>query len=279
MVEDASVKMLEVLDRALAGEDPISYLIGTISSVIRVQCYQAAREKVVESLDTPLDDEEECALYELLPSTMNLVSSPHDVHDHTPLYEAIEALSPTQRTIILRRYGLCEHASEAPCEIERDLQITQPNFLNHERRAYGTLYFHLRTSYPAYAEDNIPLAEHRGSRRETEEYTVTTEQRRKLDEAYTALQASGQKITGATLGRAAHVNDVAATMYLKHREPERMRMTGTRTAEQRLDEAYTALQASGQKITAKALRCAAQVNTHRASDYLHQRRNAAQISA
>jgi hypothetical protein len=188
------------------------------------------------------------------------------------------------------------------------------------RKAYGTLYFALAPTYPTYAEDNAPLMERsRLPAYADGTWTITTDQRQRLDDAYAALQASGQKITGKTLAAAAHIDSTCAlsylrehrneqeaptdqrqrlddayatlqasgqeiaartlaaaahvgqlttALYLKQREPDRMR-----TVEQRLDDAYATLQASGQKITVRTLAAAAHVDGHRVAAYLKQREN------
>jgi DNA-directed RNA polymerase specialized sigma24 family protein len=102
----------------------------------------------------------------------------------------------------------------------------------------------------------------------------------RLDQAYAALATSGQPITYRSLMQEAQVkNDGLVCQYLHAHDAERRQRYLERQQlpdrEQRIEQAYTVLQASGQPITVERLKHAAQVDSGFASAYLKQRRQQA----
>jgi hypothetical protein len=102
----------------------------------------------------------------------------------------------------------------------------------------------------------------------------------RLDQAYAALATSGQPITYRSLMQEAQVkNDGLACQYLQAHDAERRQRYLERQQlpdrAKRIEQAYVALQASGQPITVERLKQGAQVDTGFASAYLKQRRQQA----
>jgi RNA polymerase sigma factor (sigma-70 family) len=107
---------------------------------------------------------------------------------------------------------------------------------------------------------------------------VPVEQR--LDQAYAQLEAEGRTIAISTLARAAHVDYKAAADYLKrHNHALTIERAVVRAvpAEQRMDQAYAELQATGRPFAAEALARMAHVSQTVARDYLKRHNHAPTI--
>ncbi len=133
LVSVGNLAIVERLDRALTVENPVAYLNGVAKLAIRSYCYkhsqlitqQKGKPFVwVESLEAPLANGKECLADRLCAQVPEPQQQPADC---SALYEAISALTPKQRYVILRHFGLDGDAPESIVALSQRLSATKPN--------------------------------------------------------------------------------------------------------------------------------------------------------
>lgn len=124
----ANLAMLEKLDRALAVERPFAYLQTTASGAIRSAVCKAPQ---TYSLDLPLCDGSTDTFADQLAAPAT--AAPAEEQDYALLYQAIETLTDQQRDLVLRRFGLLEHAPESYPTISK-------SWKNSGKHLYGRIY-------------------------------------------------------------------------------------------------------------------------------------------
>ncbi len=132
LVSVGNLAIVERLDKALTVENPVAYLYGVAKLAIRSYCYthsqlitQVRGRPMVwtDSLDAPLCNDKGC-LADLLVAPEQTPKG--EQSDFARLYEAINALTPKQRYVILRFYGLDDDAPESIASISRRLSSANP---------------------------------------------------------------------------------------------------------------------------------------------------------
>jgi DNA-directed RNA polymerase sigma subunit (sigma70/sigma32) len=149
LVSIGNLAIVERLDKALSVENPVAYLYGVAKLAIRSYCYthsqlitQVRGRPMVwtDSLDAPLCDRKGC-LADTLVAQQQLPQQEHS--DHGRLYEAIIALTPKQRYVIQRFYGLDGDAPESMASISRRLSPINPK-VTIARNRYNNAIMSLR---------------------------------------------------------------------------------------------------------------------------------------
>jgi DNA-directed RNA polymerase sigma subunit (sigma70/sigma32) len=149
LVSIGNLAIVECLDKALTVENPVAYLYGIAKLAIRSYCYthsqlitQVRGRPMVwtDSLDAPLCNCKGC-LADILVAQEQLPQ--HERSDHGRLYEAINALTPKQRYVIQRFYGLDGDAPESMASISRRLSPINPK-VTIARNRYNNAIMSLR---------------------------------------------------------------------------------------------------------------------------------------
>jgi DNA-directed RNA polymerase sigma subunit (sigma70/sigma32) len=132
LVSVGNLAIVECLEKALTVDNPVAYLYGVAKLAIRSYCYTHSQLMTqvrgrpfvwVDSLDAPLCNRQGCIADFLVAP----VQAPQqEQSDFTRLYEAINALTPKQRYVIVRYYGLDGDAPESIASISRRLSPTNP---------------------------------------------------------------------------------------------------------------------------------------------------------
>jgi len=269
LIAVGNLALVEKLDQALATDHPVPYLLTSAYGVIRSHCrtHQSlittpdsmeAPPLTIVSMNAPFAGDDSQTLADTLAAPA-VAQASEPATDYTALHQAVEALPPRQRTVILRHYGLHALAPQALCEIKRDVYgTTSTNVDQHKKRGLTTLRYHLALTYPQYAAHEVSRQEQR------------------LAEAYSVLQASGQPITVDRLRTLTKADANLARLYLTQREGSPTQRNQQR-AYQRLNQAYAHLQATGQRISVRSLAREARVNTSAISAYLKQIDGAASL--
>jgi len=170
----------------------------------------------------------------------------------TTSWPAIDALSPIQRTLITRLFGLHEAGTAQDIrEISQQLygesssQAISRAFVV-KTKALNRLYSLLASQYP-HAGDSATLPQRRPHQNYAQLLISPVHQQR-LAQAVADLQSSGQKITQNALEKATHIRGPIVGAYLQQQglaQPDR---------QQRLEQALAELQGSGQHVTLGALK-------------------------
>lgn len=147
LMAEANLQMLERVDKALSADDPVAYLMTIAVRAMRVYCtYYAPLIRrpelslerlaktqpapfLMESLDAPVSEDGKEAYYEQIAAPdLHLVEEQQQdqqVHDcFAQLYDALQRLSSSRRTALIRLYGLFGQPAETPADIARTSQIT-----------------------------------------------------------------------------------------------------------------------------------------------------------
>ena len=132
LVSVGNLAIVECLEKALAVENPVAYLYGVAKLAIRSYCYTHSQLMTqvkgrpfvwVDSLDAPLCNGKGC----LADSMVAQEQAPKkEQSDFARLYDAINALTPKQRYVIMRFYGLDGDAPEPIASISRRLSPDNP---------------------------------------------------------------------------------------------------------------------------------------------------------
>ncbi|MGI9057452.1 MAG: RNA polymerase sigma factor [Ktedonobacteraceae bacterium] len=230
LAQEGSQALLECFGQALHADNPLSYLLGCAYGAIRRYCHRFNTLIVspemacpccpIERLDVPVsggvvfEGEEKMTLGER-------VSAPSRVEsevDERPIVQAIDTLVPTVREVMWRWSGLAQTGAETVQEIAGGV--------HGESSAYKTVYSRwwrgrlvlrekLKGVYPRwYAQSVLEGPKYKAY----QEVRINREQRQRLDRAYDALQARGQKVTGVALGKEAGVAHTRVGVYLRERE-------------------------------------------------------------
>ena len=132
LVSVGNLAIVECLEKALTVDNPVAYLYGVAKLAVKSYCYthsqlitQAKGKPLVwvDSLDAPFRSGQGCLADVLVaPGQAPKQEQP----DFTRLYAAITALTPKQRYVIMRFFGLDGDAPESIASISRRLSPTNP---------------------------------------------------------------------------------------------------------------------------------------------------------
>jgi|GEM_PF-1227908 len=190
-----------------------------------------------------------------------------DSHEHTRKQLQVDALlshlSPRAEHVLRLSFGLFEEdgRSRSPAEIADLLDI--PVHAVHTTRQQALS--RLRTI--ANGQTGHPVQRKRAPSRRGERPSPTTrwgeprqltDGQQRLERAWTYLEAQHLPVTAAQLARLAAVHFITADRFLRRRT--RPAEGAERSLTERLEQAYTQLQATGKRVTAYAL--AKQVDVH-----------------
>jgi DNA-directed RNA polymerase sigma subunit (sigma70/sigma32) len=132
LVSVGNLALVECLEKALTIDNPVAYLHGVVKLAMKAYCYKHSQLIThqrgqpfvrVASLDAPQENGEGCAA--------EMLSAPPPEPERTPancdkLYRAIRTLTPKQRYVILRCFGLDGAAPEPIAAISRRLSPANP---------------------------------------------------------------------------------------------------------------------------------------------------------
>jgi RNA polymerase sigma factor (sigma-70 family) len=132
IVSVGNMAIVECFEKALKVDNPVAYLYGVAKIAMKSYCFthsqliaqQRGKPFVwVDSLDAPLGNSKACYADFLAVTTSE---AQRKQADFTRLYEAINAITPKQRYVILRFFGLDGDAPEPLAAISRRLSTTNP---------------------------------------------------------------------------------------------------------------------------------------------------------
>jgi len=258
------------LDRALQTDHPYAYLLTAAYHVIRKYAWQyrsliatpGAKKGSgvfpipVTSLDAPLSDKNKGTLVDLIDA--HAPALPAQASDCQPLHQALEHLPSSLRTVISRLYGMGGMGRERVSELRQDPDGRTHTFEAVEQqkeRALTFLYLRLQERYPQYLVKQTEA--------EYAELPAHLKLVQRLEQAYTVLQASGEKITADRLAKEARVEPYLAGEFLRQRGEDWASQQA-----QRLEDAYARLLASGCPRTTQRLVKAAHVDWPVAKQFL-----------
>ncbi len=133
LVSVGNLAIVECLEKALTAENPVAYLYGVAKLAIRSYCYKHSqlitqvRGKQfvwVDSLEAPIGNSQQCLADQLVAPAQEAQQQPADF---TALYEAISTLTPKQREVVLRHFGLDGDAPESIVVLSRRLSTANAN--------------------------------------------------------------------------------------------------------------------------------------------------------
>lgn len=260
-------KMEHALEHAAC---PFAYFVTTLERAMVHYCFQFCSPVQAEgtivpvtSMDRPRGQEDDSTLYDEI-AAPPLAGTSAQQQDYMPLYQAIEALPEKEQLAIFASFQLEAHVLDS----HPGWEMARTTNWYFRARALTTLRQTLASAYAPYASEYIP------PRKGTCSYAalqISSSQRQRLDQAYAALQAQGQRPTTRKLGRLAGVGTHTANAYLnEHGLIER----AAGLQQRKLDEAYARLLANGEHLTLERLRQAAGVGWGYASAYLRQKNQA-----
>ena len=149
LVSVGNLAIVECFEKALTVDNPVAYLLGVAKLAVKAYCCkhsglitrQRGQSFVrVDSLDAPLENGQGCLADMLSVPTQEPQQEPADF---TKLYEAINAITPKQRYVILRHFGLDGDAPETIATISRRLSQSNPK-VTIARNRYNTAIRSLR---------------------------------------------------------------------------------------------------------------------------------------
>ena len=132
LVSVGNVAIVECFEKALTVENPVAYLHGVAKIAVKAYCFkhsglithQCGQPFMqVDSLDAPIGNSQGCLANRLTAPEQEPQREPADF---AKLYRAISALTPKQRYVILRYFGLDGDAPEPLAAISRRLSTTNP---------------------------------------------------------------------------------------------------------------------------------------------------------
>jgi hypothetical protein len=207
----------------------------------------------MESLDAPLLNDETETVADLIAAPE--AESAESDRDFTPLYQAIEQLTPRRKEIVIRSYGLYDHAPERLCELAQSLygDAKRSKTTCHDIRvkALDALRQQLQEAYPQYGTYAIKPQQ----RYAYERLTLSDARRKALIEAEARLEARGERVTRRTLGREARMDDGWAALYLRECPDRQSRVSESarQARDMRLTEALAHVKARGEQISLRKL--------------------------
>jgi len=149
LVSVGNLAIVECLEKALTVDNPVAYLLGVAKLAVKAYCckhsglitHQRGQPFVwVDSLDAPLGNGQGCLAEMLSAPTHEPQQEPGDF---ASLYQAISALTPKQRYVIQRYFGLDGNAPEPIAVISRRLSHANPK-VTIARNRYNTAIRSLR---------------------------------------------------------------------------------------------------------------------------------------
>jgi DNA-directed RNA polymerase sigma subunit (sigma70/sigma32) len=149
LVSVGNLAVVECFEKALTVEKPVAYLLGVAKLAVKAYCckhsglitHQRGQPYVwVDSLDAPLGNGQGC-LTEMLVAPMQ--EPQQEPGDFDTLYGAISGLTPKQRYVVQRHFGLDGDAPEPIAVISRRLSHVNPK-VTIARNRYNTAIRSLR---------------------------------------------------------------------------------------------------------------------------------------
>ncbi len=149
LVSIGNLAIVECFEKALTVDKPVAYLLGVAKLAVRAYCckhsglitHQRGQPYVwVDSLDAPLGNGQGCLAEMLSTPTQEPQQEPGDFDT---LYQAISGLTPKQRYVIQRYFGLDGDAPEPIAAISRRLSQVNPK-VTIARNRYNTAIRSLR---------------------------------------------------------------------------------------------------------------------------------------
>lgn len=149
LVSVGNLAIVECFEKALTVEKPVAYLLGVAKLALKAYCckysslitHQRGQPFVwIDSLDAPLGNGQGCLAEMLSTPTQEPQQEPGDFDT---LYQAISGLTPKQRYVIQRYFGLDGDASELIAAISRRLSQVNPKVTiarNRYNRAIRSLH-------------------------------------------------------------------------------------------------------------------------------------------
>lgn len=135
LVSIGNLAVVECLEKALTVANPVAYLYGVARLAIRSYCYkhsqlitqQRGKPFVwVDSLEAPIGNGKECLADRLC---AQIPEPQQQSAGFATLYEAISSLTPKQRYVILRHFGLDGDAPESIVALSQRLSTTNPKLM------------------------------------------------------------------------------------------------------------------------------------------------------
>jgi DNA-directed RNA polymerase specialized sigma24 family protein len=132
LVSVGNLALVECFEKALTVENPVAYLLGVAKLAVKAYCckhsqlitHQRGQPFVwVDSPDAPRGNGQGCLAERLSAPTQESEQEPADF---STLYQAISALTPKQRYVVLRHYGLDGDTPEAIAAISKRLSPVNP---------------------------------------------------------------------------------------------------------------------------------------------------------
>jgi len=154
LASSANVVMLERIDRALTRENPFSYLVKVAKHAMFdvLRALHPIDAPSLVSLDAPTGEGEE-PLIDTIVEEIRLepAHARHEERDRV-LVQSLDRLKPKQRTVLIRHYGIGEHAPEPLNVIGRDMSKSGCASASHYQHKQGlsTLRSLLAPSFPQY---------------------------------------------------------------------------------------------------------------------------------
>lgn len=149
LVSVGNLAIVECFEKALTVEKPVAYLLGVAKLAVKAYCckhsglitHQRGQQFAwVDSLDAPLGDGQGCLAEMLAAPTQEIQQEPAECNR---LYSAISSLTPKQRYVVLRHFGLDGDAPESIATISRRLSQVNPK-VTIARNRYNTAIRSLR---------------------------------------------------------------------------------------------------------------------------------------
>ena len=132
LVSVGNLALVECFEKALTVEKPVAYLLGVAKLAVKAYCckhsqlitHQRGQPYMwVDSLDAPLGNGQGCLAERLSAPTQEPQQEPADCDS---LNKAIGALTPKQRYVVLRHFGLDGDPPEPIAAISRRLSQVNP---------------------------------------------------------------------------------------------------------------------------------------------------------
>jgi DNA-directed RNA polymerase sigma subunit (sigma70/sigma32) len=149
LVSVGNLALVECLEKALTVENPVAYLLGVAKLAVKAYCCKHSQLIThqwgqpymwIDSLDAPVGNGQGCLAERLSAPTQEPQEEPADCDR---LYRAIDALTPKQRYVILRHFGLDGDTPEPIAAISKRLSHVNPK-QTIARNRYNTAISSLR---------------------------------------------------------------------------------------------------------------------------------------
>lgn len=133
LVSIGNLAVVECVEKALSVANPVAYLYGVARLAIKSYCYKHSQLITqvkgkpfvwVDSLEAPIGNGKECLADRLC---AHLPEPQQQPADFAALYEAISNLTPKQRYVVLRHFGLDGDGPESIVALNQRLSSSKAN--------------------------------------------------------------------------------------------------------------------------------------------------------